>query len=266
MHYQMTILSLGWGVQSWTLSAMAALGEIEKPDFILHADTTWEHEETYRFAKQWTPWLRKHGLNVITTLDYEAANVIMDQEKHITHLPLFTLSPSGKKGQLRRSCTDRWKIRPQRRVMNQLLNDAGIRRKAGVIGQLIGISLDEWCRMKDSDVKYVELVSPLVDMRISRSTCQEWLKEKGLPIPPKSSCVMCPYHSNHAWWKLREAGGNDWETCLKVDRAIRHKRPGFECYLTDQRRPLDKLNLIEFETPELFDLSAMPCDSGHCFL
>ena len=36
------ILSLGWGVQSWTLAAMAALGEIPKPDFAVHSDTTHE--------------------------------------------------------------------------------------------------------------------------------------------------------------------------------------------------------------------------------
>lgn len=29
----LTILSLGWGVQSWTLAAMAALGELPKPDY-----------------------------------------------------------------------------------------------------------------------------------------------------------------------------------------------------------------------------------------
>ena len=34
------ILSLGWGVQSWTLAAMAALGEIPMPDYAVHADTT----------------------------------------------------------------------------------------------------------------------------------------------------------------------------------------------------------------------------------
>ena len=32
------ILSLGWGVQSWTLAAMAALGEIPMPDYAVHAD------------------------------------------------------------------------------------------------------------------------------------------------------------------------------------------------------------------------------------
>lgn len=38
----MRIISLGWGVQSFTLAAMAALDEIEPVDFAVHADTTEE--------------------------------------------------------------------------------------------------------------------------------------------------------------------------------------------------------------------------------
>ena len=54
-----TVLSLGWGVQSFTLAAMAALGEIVKPDVCIHADTTHEFSGTYKFAKEWTPFARR---------------------------------------------------------------------------------------------------------------------------------------------------------------------------------------------------------------
>jgi 3'-phosphoadenosine 5'-phosphosulfate sulfotransferase (PAPS reductase)/FAD synthetase len=60
---EMKVISLGWGVQSWTLAAMAALGEIEA-DVAIHADTTWEKSATYDFARQWQPWLENHGLRV----------------------------------------------------------------------------------------------------------------------------------------------------------------------------------------------------------
>ena len=33
----MKIISLGWGVQSFTLAAMVALGELEPVDFAIHA-------------------------------------------------------------------------------------------------------------------------------------------------------------------------------------------------------------------------------------
>ena len=60
------VLSLGWGVQSFTLAAMAALGEIEQPDVAIHADTSFEASGTYDFAAQWTPWLAARGVKVVT--------------------------------------------------------------------------------------------------------------------------------------------------------------------------------------------------------
>ena len=49
------IISLGWGVQSFTLAAMAALGETEPVDAAIHADTAHEASGTYEFARQWAP-------------------------------------------------------------------------------------------------------------------------------------------------------------------------------------------------------------------
>lgn len=51
---ELTVASLGWGVQSWVLVAMSALGELPKVDFAIHSDTTWERSATYDFAQQWT--------------------------------------------------------------------------------------------------------------------------------------------------------------------------------------------------------------------
>ena len=58
---QLTYLSLGWGVQSWTLAAMVALGELPPVDLAIHADTTHEAAGTYAHAAKWTPWLEKPG-------------------------------------------------------------------------------------------------------------------------------------------------------------------------------------------------------------
>ena len=59
-------LSLGWGVQSFTIAAMCALGELEGLDVAVHADTTHEAEATYDFARRWTPWLGERGVRVET--------------------------------------------------------------------------------------------------------------------------------------------------------------------------------------------------------
>lgn len=62
----MKALSLGWGVQSFTLAAMVALGDLEPVDVAIHADTTHESKLTYEFAARWTPWLEERGVRVVT--------------------------------------------------------------------------------------------------------------------------------------------------------------------------------------------------------
>lgn len=106
----MKVISLGWGVQSFTLAAMAALGETQQVDAAIHADTTHEASGTYEFARQWTPWLEERGVRVITVKDEGAANRVWAGEM----IPAFTASPN-KNGQALRTCTQRWKIAPIRR-------------------------------------------------------------------------------------------------------------------------------------------------------
>jgi hypothetical protein len=63
---ELRVLSLGWGVQSFTLAAMSALGELPKLDVLIHADTSWERQATYEFAAKWQPWLESKGMLVLT--------------------------------------------------------------------------------------------------------------------------------------------------------------------------------------------------------
>lgn len=72
----MRVISLGWGVQSFTLAAMSALGELPKVDYAIHADTTHESQLTYAFARKWTPWLEEHGVIVVVVATHEKKNII----------------------------------------------------------------------------------------------------------------------------------------------------------------------------------------------
>ena len=72
----MRVISLGWGVQSFTLAAMAALGEIEPVDYVIHSDTGYESVLTYEFAESWSWWLEVQGVNVVTVNEPNARVVI----------------------------------------------------------------------------------------------------------------------------------------------------------------------------------------------
>ena len=73
----------------------------------------------------------------------------------------------------------------------------------------LGISADEWSRMRTSDAAYIANVYPLVDRRITRKGCIAWLAARGLPTPPKAGCTFCPYHGLAAWADMKRKGGSD---------------------------------------------------------
>ena len=238
----LNFISLGWGVQSFTLAAMSALGELPKVDAAIHADTTHERSATYAFAAKWTPWLEQRGIRVVVVGDFKQTATV---STHKTDIPAFTYSPQSY-GQLRRQCTQRWKITPMRRWISEELANLGLRKQVGVVRQWLGISLDEMERMKPSDVRYIETVWPIIDKRMTRADCVRWLLANGLEVPPKSSCVFCPYHNAVAWSELRQTPA-DFEKAAQVDSAIRKCRPPYDLFVHPARKPLIE---IDVRTPQ----------------
>lgn len=298
----MKIISLGWGVQSWVLAAMSALDELPKVDFAIHSDTTWERSATYEFAKQWTPWLQAHGVKVVTVNDAEQTAKVASEKSDIpaftrrngdsifipaesryevdtvidrfggVSIPAHTPSDAGF-GQLRRQCTQRWKIQPMRRFIAAEMKRRVMTKTEGAIEQWLGITVDEIQRAKDSDVKYIKHKFPLLDLGMTRADCLHWLEKSGLPNPGKSSCVFCPYHNNSKWEALKRDNGTDWQIALQVDAAIRDKRPPYPLYLHRRRQPLDEAVTIpeDYGASQLglfeeIDNKDAECDSGFCFL
>lgn len=263
MTNSLKVLSLGWGVQSWTIAAMIARGFLPPVDFMVHADTTWEHEATYEFAEKWTPWLGENGQNIVTVKS-DRVDVIQKWESETEGImaPVFTLSPEGDEGQLGRQCTATWKIYPIRRFVAEQLADRGLKKTPGVVTMIQGISLDEFWRMRDSDVKYVVHEYPLVDRRLTRSDCMAWLKENGLPVPRKSSCVFCPYKSMAQWKDLGRKQGVDLETAVMIDSAVRNKREKFKLFVHPSRKPL---GVAVQDDGQLELWPEASCDSGYCF-
>lgn len=268
----LSIISLGWGVQSWTLAAMAALGELPSVDYAIHSDTTFERAETYAFAATWTPWLEEHGVKVITVSDTRATHILKKSstsDGHYTLMPAFTLDDTGKRGQLRRQCTSRWKIEPLHAWLKaELQRHYAAPLPSGVlVAQQLGITMDEWQRAKDSSVPWIKNTYPLLDRRMSRDDCLTWLARHDLPSPGKSACVQCPFHSRAYWQTMKRDGGPDWDAAVAHDAALRAS--GRSWYLHSDRKPLNEAVLLPHETGQawMFDDDNDPtCDSGHCFL
>ena len=264
------VLSMGWGRQTWTLAAMMALGEYPVADYIVHADTTHEKESTYAFAHQWQPWLEERGVKVRTVSRHTGA---VDQWGGLM-IPAFTQNKAV--GQLRRQCTSEWKIAPIRRFIVEELSRRSITKSGGVVEQWIGISTDEWSRARTSDVRYIVNRHPLIDLKMGRASCIAWLKEHDLPVPAKSSCTFCPYHSKRAWQDLKRAGGEDWAQAVEIDRQIRSVRPPWNTFVHPSLKPLaeavsiaedvgyEQLPLSAIDWPRVFTGDDQPDDDGSC--
>lgn len=228
----LTALSLGWGVQSWTLAGMVAFGELPAIDAAIHADTTHERGATYDFARRWTPWLEERGVKVVTVTNTDR---IADNTAEID-IPAYTISEKDAvRGQLRRQCTHDWKIAPLRRWLQA-------NRNGSPVEMWLGISLDEYQRMKDSDVKYITNRWPLIEKRMTRQDCIKWLQSHGLEVPPKSSCVFCPYHSIAGWRDVKKSP-EDWQKAVDVDKAIRKSRPPYDLFVHNACMPLEEVDL-----------------------
>ena len=235
-------ISLGWGVQSFTMAAMVALGELEPIDFAIHADTTHERIGTYQFAERWEPWLGDHGVEVVTVSNPQDAAELHGFQ---TDIPAFTWNGKSR-GQLRRQCTGSWKIQPMRKYFTQEIRSRGLKKTSGVVESWLGITLDEFQRMKESDVKYITNRWPLIELKMTRWDCIRWLEGHGLEVPPRSSCVFCPYHDK-ATWAAMKANATDWVRATIMDEKIRDKRPPYDLFVHQERVPLDKIDL---RTPE----------------
>lgn len=248
------VLNLGWGVQSFTLAAMVAVKELPPIDFAIHADTTHEQKVTYDFAARWEPWLRARGVEVVTV---RGVNTDVVKNFKETPIPAFTLSQNGKQGQLRRQCTDHWKIRPIRKYLRETYGKP-------FVEQWLGISLDEADRVRDSDVKWVYNHYPLLDLRMTRAGCVGWLEAHGFEVPPKSACVFCPYKNQQAWQGLAHAP-EDFIAACRADEAIRNTRPSYPLFVHPSRKPLMAVDLRTQTEQGQLELWSEEC-TGNCFL
>lgn len=244
----MRIISLGWGVQSFTLAVMSALGDLPPVDYAIHADTTHERQGTYQIANKYTGWLEEHGVKVITV---KADNAIIVDNYGGVMIPAFI--ENG--GIIRRQCTDDWKRKPMKRWLQA-------NRSKEIVEQWLGISLDEFQRMKQSDVKYIKNVYPLIDKRMTRNDCALYLQRNGLEVPEKSACVFCPFQRQSEWRAVMD-NPIDFIKATFSDEFIREKRMPGRLYVHPARVPLDQVDLRTAEEKGQLSLWDNEC-SGVC--
>lgn len=238
-------LSLGAGLQSSALLLMSDRGEhgVPRAEVALFADTQDEPAWVYEQLEL----LRATVSIPIVTVT--AGKLSDGRYGSALLIPAFTSGANGG-GMIRRQCTADFKIKPIKRYVAEHF---GRNRKSPSIC-LLGISTDEAHRMKPAIVKYIVNTYPLCDAGISRSDCVAYLRGLGMPIPKKSACVFCPYHSNGYWLSLKRDHPSEWAKAVDYDEKIRNstkagvRQPAF---VHRARIPLSEVDLGENQR-ELF--------------
>ena len=277
--------SCGVGVQSMTMTLLALAGEIKPlPDALIFSDTQIEPPWVYEQLR----YLQKACEGKIPVIVTSVGNLAEDWlsgQQSLTGsgelvmgaaIPFFVADKESKKpvqwgmdpadlkvsrgGMASRSCTGRYKIGPVKAAARELL---GLKKGEQAqnrfnVQQWIGISTDECDRAKPSppDCNWTTHRWPLIELGMSRQDCIDWMVSESHPLPRRSSCTICPYHSNEAWREIK-ACPEAWEQAVESERRFQEEgrfisAAGSEKgllrgvpYLHRSRKPLDEVDFSE---------------------
>jgi hypothetical protein len=251
------IISLGAGVQSSTMALMAAHGEITPmPVAAIFADTQDEPGSVYR----WLDWLEKElpfpVYRVTAGKLSDTVTTLRPRKDGLGFwasacIPAYTLGNKGETGIAPRQCTYSFKVEIIDKTTRQVARIKRGQKDVGVV-QWIGISLDEAHRMKQPRHSWQGFRYPLIDLRMKRGDCLEWMKKNGYPKPPRSACVYCPYHSDSEWRRLRDEEPEEFSKAVEFEKKYQKARAQVYKtttvpYLHNSHVPLDQ---VDFSTDE----------------
>jgi hypothetical protein len=259
----MKIISLGAGVQSTTLILLAMRGLLgfgTMPEGAIFADTGWEPAAVYQHLR-WLQMQDRIPVHIVSAGNIRRDALNMMAGTRSASLPFHLSTGQKSSGMLRRQCTNEYKIRPIRRWINRRQTELWI-----------GISTDEAHRMRDSGVKYITNRYPLIELGMSRHDCAVWLERNGFLVPPKSSCIGCPFHDDATWRRMKDEDEASWVDAVSFDASMRHlPRIKGEVFLHRSLMPLGEVDLSNAadhgQSSFDFDIRygfASQCDEGMC--
>jgi hypothetical protein len=180
-----------------------------RPDLILFADTGGEKTPTYEHLGVMQRWCREHGFPEIEVVREDRWTLEQDCLNHHT-LPSIVMG--------RRSCSDKFKIRPQNRFLAKWQPAVDAWSRGEKVEKLIGFDTGESHRVKDfTGTLYVNRY-PLIEWGWGLEECIAAIRRHGITPPPKSSCFFCP---ENQWQELVQLRAEEPEL---LERAFAMER------------------------------------------
>lgn len=243
----------GGGTQSTAIAALIVQRKLEKPDLAVIVDTEREQSTTWDYLEEWTaPALESVGVEIVRVpkSKYATVDVFGGADSKSLLIPAFT-NQSGDTGKLTGFCSNEWKRRVAQRWATK-------EHAVSSATNWVGFTVDELRRVpKVSSGKWQERF-PLIERGLNRGDCIALVERMGWPTPPRSSCWMCPNHTQVEWRDIKENKPKDWAQAVAFDKWIR--KTDRHAFLHSDAIPLDEADLDD-ANESLFSR----CESGLCF-
>jgi hypothetical protein len=274
MQKGLKIISLGFGVQSSALYFMSSLGILPRCNYAIFADPGAEKESTYDYISYVQQWQQdNNGIPIIIcnekNLFNDLTSSLQSDKKSGVPIPAFAIDADNKVGMINRQCTGDYKIDLIDKAIRNLY---GLKPRFAMPSTEVwkGITMDEIQRISQPRLKWHNAIYPFIGYRTTyrsvhkmssgflrwdRNQVINWLVDNGFRVPPKSSCVFCPYQKQSEFLRMKEENNSDWHKSLSVDSAIRNsinKGVDSPLYLLKSGIPLSEIQ-PSFAAPDLFE-------------
>lgn len=267
----MRVFSYGGGVQSIAALVLAVQGMIDYPTFLFcNVGEDSEYPDTLRYVREVAlPYAQQHGIDLVElhkTRFGERETLYQRLTRPGSRSIGIPVRMNGNGAPGRRSCTYDFKIA----VVDKWLIGQGARGCGAQVG--LGISLDEIQRMKPNmdpeTVAWKENIFPLlmeVPQPLTRQDCINVIVQAGLPLPSKSACIFCPFHTLRRWQHMRQNEPEHFWYAADLETFINQRRQmlGLDpVWFSSKLRPLAEVT-TELVQGSLFEVQDEECE-GYC--
>ena len=210
-----TVWSCGGGVDSTAIAVLIVQGELPKPDYAVMIDVGYEPKSTWDHVEDvLKPRLLAVGVELLVLHSADWTDTALVDHRGWCCLPAYRIK-DGEVQKLTTRCSGNWKAKVARRW----LREQGIDR----CEQWLGIAADEQKRAKPAVEQWTELRWPLIEFGMTREDCVWLIGKAGWPPTPRTSCYLCPQHTDSEWRRLMDSAPEDFEKGCEAERVIQEQ-------------------------------------------
>lgn len=250
---ELVILSMGLGQESTALLYKYVYDKEFRSKYapnrflVIHSETGNEFPETNAHGLEIVKFCQKHNIeyvSIVPEMGYHGKGWSSLQDQ-------FTHNRSIMGRSLAKSCTDRLKVKPFHRYLENWIADNYIttrgRKSAhkafakiyGKVDVWLGFAKGEEKRCRDGEFdepwknQSIRHVYPLIDEGMDRQACQNYIASVGEVTPPPSNCIMCPYCSEQELLYMHRFHRVEFEkwAAFEADKIKRDEERGKEMSL-----------------------------------